>query len=158
MKTIEEQGAASIFDVPAVYTFWDEIVNDMVGEFDTAEDIINEIEIEFGFEYNIENVEDCFDWGRREAIRAMAETSVEDYQEFSFGYDGIHEGAEYWVKVINEMVTDKSRRYEAIEHIVQRIYESSDWMENGFTERQVDGMIAAIRGMVEAAWKVSDRV
>ena len=157
MKTIEEQGAASIFDVPAVYTFWDAIVNDMVGEFETADDIINEIEREFGFEYNIENVKDCFDWGRREAIRAIAEISVEDFNEFSFGFDGINDSAEFWGKEIDDMITNKSRGYESVEHITQRIYDSSDWMENGFNENEIDGMMAAIVIMTEAAWKASDR-
>ena len=159
MKSIREQGVYSIIDSTPVHTFWYDIVDEMVGigGYDTADEVVDAIEIEFGFSYNDENVDDSFDWGRREAIRVIASIIVEDYEDFTNGYIGIKDGAEFWGNEIDGMINDRSRGYESIQHIAERIYDTSDWMENGFNEKEVSGMESAIMEMVEAAWNASDR-
>ena len=78
-------------------------------------------------------------------------------KDFTNGYNGIKDGAEFWSVEIDDMVNNRSRGYDSVEEIAGRIYDISDWMENGFNSQEVSGMESAIMEMVEAAWNASDR-
>ena len=77
-----------------------------------------------------------------------------DYQAiYEEAFEAVSEQDEYWYKVIYDMIGEEDK-YESAFEVHDRIFDVSDWRENGFNTVQVQGIYDAIIGMTEAAWDV----
>ena len=136
--------------------FWEQQAFDEVYKFDTTQTSAQVITEAIAEDFSFRNISDEEFNGIKEIVEA-AKVASPDYQAiYDDAFDAMIAEDDYWFGVIDEMI--ESGRYESAEHIHERIFDVSDWRENGFNAVQVNGIYDAVIQMTIAYWDVTHTV